>query len=422
MEQSMTEKLSRREFVKSGSALTAATLAGAPMVHAGGQDTITVGVIGCGGRGTGAMENCLDSAPNVRIIAMGDMFPERLKGARKQLADSKREGFKVTDETAFTGFDAYKKVLDSGCQMVILATPPGFRPMHFKAAIEAGKHVFFEKPVATDPTGVRTVLEYGKIAKEKKLAVVTGTQRRHEKCYLDAFQRIKDGAIGDVVAGRAYWNSGGVWVNPRREGQSDMEYQLKNWYYFPWLCGDHIVEQHVHNLDVMQWAMGANPVKATAVGGRQVRVEPQFGVIYDHFGVDYEYPNDVHVMSMCRHWPVRADNVSEALQGTKGRAYLSSGRCSIEGAAAWKSGPNPKNPYVQEHTDLIESIRKGEPLNEAERIAHSTLVAIMGREAAYTGKVITWDQILNSPQNLMPEKLEFGPLPEPKVPIPGKNA
>lgn len=415
----MSERVSRRHFVKSGSALTAAALAGAPRVHAGGQDTITVGVIGCGGRGTGAMENVLDSAPNVRIISMGDMFPDRLRGARKQLADSKREGFKVTDDTAFTGFDAYKKVLDSGCQMVILATPPGFRPMHFKAAIEAGKHVFFEKPVAVDPAGVRTVLEYGKIAKEKKLAVVTGTQRRHEGSYVETMKRIKDGAIGEVVAGRCYWNSAGVWVRPRGENQSDMEYQLRNWYYFPWLCGDHIVEQHVHNLDVMQWAMGANPVKATAVGGRQVRVEPQFGVIYDHFGVDYEYPNGVHVMSMCRHWNNTPSNVSEAVQGTKGRSNCAT---VIDGQNAWRYQGKHKNPYVQEHTDLIESIRKGEPLNEAEQIAHSTLVAIMGREAAYTGKVVTWDQILNSPMNLMPEKLEFGPLPEPKVPMPGKNA
>ena len=415
----MSEKLSRREFVKSGSALTAATLAGAPMVYAGGQDTITVGVIGCGGRGTGAMENCLDSAPNVRIIAMGDMFPDRLKNSRKQLADSKREGFKVTDDTAFSGFDAYKKVLDSGCQMVILATPPGFRPMHFKAAVEAGKHVFFEKPVAVDPTGVRTVIEYGKIAKEKKLAVVTGTQRRHQGDYVETMKRIKDGAIGDVVAGRCYWNSGGVWVNPRRENQSDMEYQLRNWYYFPWLCGDHIVEQHVHNLDVMQWAMGANPIKATAVGGRQVRVEPQFGVIYDHFGVDYEYPNGVHVMSMCRHWNNTPNNVSEGIQGTKGRSNCAT---SIEGQNAWRYQGKHKNAYVQEHTDLIESIRKGEPLNEAEQIAHSTLVAIMGREAAYTGKVVQWEELLNSKQNLMPEKLEFGPLPEPKVPMPGKSA
>jgi len=415
----MTQKVSRRDFVKSGSALTAAALAGAPMVHAGGQDTITVGVIGCGGRGTGAMENCLDSAPNVRIIAMGDMFPDRMRGARKQLADSKREGFKVTDETAFTGFDAYKKVLDSGCQMVILATPPGFRPMHFKAAVEAGKHVFFEKPVAVDPTGVRTVIEYGKIAKEKKLAVVTGTQRRHEGSYVETMKRIKDGAIGEVVAGRCYWNSGGVWVNKRQPEQSDMEHQLRNWYYYPWLCGDHIVEQHVHNLDVMQWAMGANPVKATAVGGRQVRVEEQFGVIYDHFGVDYEYPNGAHVMSMCRHWNNTPNNVSEAVTGTKGRSNCAT---TITGPNAFQYKDKHKNPYVQEHTDLIESIRKGEPLNEAERIAHSTLVAIMGREAAYTGKVIEWNALLNSPMNLMPEKLEFGPLPALKVPMPGKTA
>jgi predicted dehydrogenase len=274
-----------------------------------------------------------------------------------------------------------------------------------------------------DATGVRTVIEYGKIAKEKKLAVVTGTQRRHQKSYVETMKRIHDGAIGEVVAGRCYWNSGGVWVRPRQANQSDMEYQLRNWYYFPWLCGDHIVEQHVHNIDVIQWALRANPVRCTAVGGRQVRVEEQFGVIYDHFGVDYEYPNGVHVLSMCRHWNNTPNNVSEAVQGTKGRSdchsYITAGQ------ETWKPPGGGKNPYVQEHTDLIESIRNGQPLNEAEQIAHSTAVAIMGREAAYTGQEVTWEQMMKSPLMLAPydqiEKFKFGPVALRPVPMPGRS-
>ena len=411
----MSKRISRRDFVKTGTTATAALLASTPLAFAGGQEaTISVGLIGCGGRGTGAAENCLESAENVRIIAMGDMFQNRVEGCRRSL--SNREGFKVDDDHVFTGFDAYKKVIESGVDMVILATPPGFRPMHFKAAVDAGKHVFFEKPIAVDSTGVRTVLEYGLKAKEKKLAVVTGTQFRHQTSFRETIGRIHDGAIGNIVSARCIRNSGGLWVNPRKPGQSDMEYQLRNWYYFPWLCGDHIVEQHVHLLDVMNWALKGHPVSAMAVGGRQVRTEEQFGVIYDHFGVDFEYPNDVHVMSMCRHWDNLPGNISQEVVGTKGRSDCSG---NISGLNEWKFEGKDNKPLVQEHTDLIASIRNGRPLNETEQIAHSTLTAIMGREAAYTGQVIKWDEILNSPMNLMPEKLEFGPLPEPKVPVPG---
>jgi predicted dehydrogenase len=360
----MKDRLSRRDFVKSGSAVTAAVLAGAPMVHAGGQDTITAGVIGCGGRGTGAMENFLDSSPNVRITAMGDMFEDRIKGSFNQLKRSGKEGFKVDEGSLFTGFDAYKKVLDSGVNMVILATPPGFRPYHFKAAIEAGKHVFMEKPVAVDPVGVRMVLEAGKVAKEKKLAVVAGTQRRHQKGYIETIQQIHDGAIGEVLTARAYWNGNKPWSRKRDPKWDDMTYQLKNWYNFPWLCGDHIVEQHIHNLDVIQWVMKANPVNCVAVGGRQSYIEEEHGVIYDHFGVDYEYPNGVHVMSMCRHWPNSPGNVSEAVVGSKGKSDCASW---ISGEKNWKAPGGGKNPYVQEHTDLVESIRKGEPLNGRSR-------------------------------------------------------
>jgi myo-inositol 2-dehydrogenase / D-chiro-inositol 1-dehydrogenase len=412
----MDNHISRRDFVKAGSS-TAALLASTPLVYAGGQDqTISVGLIGCGGRGTGAAQDCLSSSKNVRLVAMGDMFKDRLDGSRKQL--SKTDGYKVDDANVHTGFDAYKKVLDSGVDMVILATPPGFRPIHFAAAIDAGKHVFFEKPVGVDPTGIRKVIEAGKKAKEKKLAVVTGTQRRHETRYLETIKRIHDGAIGEIVAGRCYWNGSTPWVRKRQEGWNDMEYQLRNWYHFNWLCGDHIVEQHVHNLDVMNWVLKSHPLSAVAVGGKQVNTGPEFGNGWDHFGVDFTYPNDVHVLSMCRHWPNSPGNVSEAVVGTKGKSDCASW---ISGPNEWKFQDKNNKPYVQEHADLIESIRNGKPLNEAEQIAHSTLTAIMGREAAYTGQVVKWDEFLKSPLDLTPEKMEFGPLPERPSAIPGKK-
>jgi predicted dehydrogenase len=414
----MTKQISRRDFVKASSS-TAALLASTPLVYAGGQEqTISIGLIGCGGRGTGAAENCLESSPNLKLVAMADMFKDRIDGSRRNL--SKREGFKVTDDNVFVGFDAYKKVLDSGVDMVILATPPGFRPIHFAAAIDAGKHVFFEKPVGVDPTGIRKVIEAGKKAKEKKLAVVTGTQRRHQKNYLETIAKIHEGAIGDIVAARCYWNGDTPWVHPRRPEWNDMEYQLRNWYHYTWLCGDHIVEQHVHNLDVMNWVLKSHPLSAVAVGGKQVRTQPEYGCGWDHFGVDFTYPNDVHVLSMCRHWPKSPGNVSEAVVGTKGKSDCAN-HITLYNGEKWNPPGGGINPYVQEHKDLIASIRSGNPLNEAEQVAHSTLTAIMGREAAYTGQILKWDEFLNSPLDLSPAKYEFGPLPEPPVAVPGKK-
>jgi len=417
----MTTTISRRDFVKAGTSATAMLLTQAPLVHACGQEqTISIGLIGCGGRGTGAAENCLESSKNLRLVAMGDLFPERLSASRRQL--SKREGYKVDDGSAFSGFDAYRKVLASGIDLVILATPPGFRPLHFKAAVEAGKHIFFEKPVAVDPTGVRTVLEYGKIARQKKLAVVTGTQRRHQRSYRETIAKIHDGAIGDIVAGRAYWNGGGAFYNPRKPDQTEMEYQLRNWVYYPWLSGDHIVEQHIHNLDVMNWALRGHPVRATAVGGRTQRTEERFGVIYDHFAVDYEYPKDVHVLSMCRHWNNTPGNVSEAVVGTRGTSDCHTVVRPYDGGP-WSPAGGGINLYIQEHADLIASIRTGDVLNEAEQIAHTTLTAIMGREAAYTGQTVVWEELIQSPMNLLPERLEMNaPPPEARIPVPGRGA
>lgn len=427
----MNESVTRRDFVKT-SALVSAAAVGAfawPSASAfgasgRGMSRLKVGVIGCGGRGTGAAANMLEASPDVEIHALGDMFPDRMSGARGGLgglATDQAARAKVPDERCFTGFDAYQKVLATGVDIVILATPPHFRPIHLAAAIEKGCHVFMEKPVAVDPAGVRSVIESAKKAQEKKLCIVTGTQRRHEKCYLEAMARFKDGAIGKIVSARCYWNQGGLWMNARKPEWSDMEWQLRNWLYFTWLSGDHITEQHVHNLDVMQWVMGANPVRCWGMGGRQVRTSPAYGHVFDHFGIEYEYPNGVTVQSYCRQIEGCTDRVEENIVGTEGSMITSSGRAAITGPKAWKfAGENP-NPYVTEHRDLMAAITGGAYLNEGQRIAESTMVAIMGRMAAYTGKVVTWEQAMNSKLNLAPEKYELGPLSAGEVAVPGKT-
>ncbi len=416
--------ITRRDFLKSSAAsaalLTAGSLSLGGGAWAAGSDVIRVGVIGSGGRGTGAARDCIASSEGVKIVAIGDLFQDRMEGCYKNLTGDAnlKDKVDITRDRCFFGWDAYQKVIDSGVDMVILASPPGFRPMHFKAAIQAGKHVFMEKPVAVDATGVRTVMRYGQLAKTKKLGVVAGTQRRHQFPYIETIKRIHDGAIGDIVAAQCYWNQGGLWNHGRKPEWTDMEWQIRNWLYFTWLSGDHIVEQHVHNIDAINWAMGAHPVKAVALAGRQVRTDPAYGHIFDHFAVEYFYENGARLMSMCRQIDGCCNNVSERVVGTKG-----SSNCAgmISGETQWKyEGPNP-SPYVQEHADLIASIRAGKPLNEAKQVAESVLTAVMGRMSAYTGQEITWEQALNSQEDLMPEKLEFGPLAVPPVAVPGKT-
>lgn len=412
---------SRRDFLKTSASVGAAALmASGGYAFAQGSSKIKVGLIGCGGRGTGAAADCVGSSPNVEIYAMGDAFKDRLDSSRGYLKDAIHEKLTVTDDRAFSGMDAYKHVLASGVDMVILATPPGFRPIHFAAAVDAGKHVFMEKPVASDAPGIRQVLAAAEVAASKKLAVVAGTQRRHQNNYRETMKRIHDGAIGDIVAAQVYWNGGGVGSGTGDWPASpDVEWQIRHWYFFTWLSGDHIVEQHVHNLDVANWMFQGHPTAAMGVGGRSQRMDKVFGHIFDHFAIDYTYANDVHVMSMCRHWDNTPGNVSERVVGTKG---VSDGCNYIKGATNWNfEGANP-NAYVQEHADLIASIRSGQPLNEAKRVAESTLTAIMGRMAAYTGQIVTWDQALNSKENLRPAPLEFKtPAPVPAVAIPGKT-
>jgi myo-inositol 2-dehydrogenase / D-chiro-inositol 1-dehydrogenase len=417
---------SRRDFLKTSTALVGGTLAsglaGIHGAYAAGSDEIRVGLIGCGGRGTGAIGNAIDSAPGVRLVAMGDMFKDRLQDSLKNL-EKYGDKIAVSPDNQFVGWDAYKKVVaQSDVNYVILATPPAFRSTHLRAAIEAGKNTFTEKPVAVDTMAIKNCLELAELSKSKNLAIVAGTQRRHQPAYLEAMRRVQDGAIGDVTSMRVFWNQGGLWTKPRQAEWTDMEWQLRNWLYFTWLSGDHIVEQHVHNLDVANWVMGGPPVRVTGVGGRQARTAPEYGNIYDHFGLDYEYASGAHVLSMCRQQPGTPGLVAEFATGTKGTCDTQDGvRYEIKGADAWKWSGEPVDPYVQEHTDLIASIRNGTPLNELRRVTESTLTAIAGREAAYTGKVVTLEQLMAAPFSLMPSKLEFGPIAVPPVAIPGQS-
>ncbi len=418
-------RTSRRDFLKNSTAAVlgssvAATFGAVPPVFPAGSDEIRIGLIGCGERGTGAASDALESSPGVKLVAMGDAFRDHLDKSLQELQKIAADKLEVPKERQFVGLDAYQKVLASDINYVILATPPGFRPLHLKAAVAASKNTFAEKPVAVDGPGVRSVLETHEQAVSKGLHIGVGTQRHHQTGYVETLQRIHDGAIGDIVAARAYWNQGPIWVHPRQQGWSDLEWQLRNWYYFTWLCGDHIVEQHVHNLDVVNWAMGTHPARAVGVGGRQMRTAPEYGNIYDHFGIDYEYANGAHMMSMCRQIPGCANNVSEALTGARGFCQVN--KYTINGANAWQyPGPNNR-PYVQEHADLIAAIRAGKPYNELKGVAESTLTAIMGRMAAYTGQSVSWEDALNSQEELMPPNLDWSmSLPVPPVPMPGKT-
>ena len=415
---------SRREFVGTSAAVTAAMMVPGERLWAQGSDTLRVGLIGCGGRGTGAARDCLQGNDGVELVALGDVFPDRVQQCMASLAELAAEDaafgakVKVREDRTFVGFDAYRGVLDANIDLVLIATPPAFRPQHVAAAVDAGTHIFMEKPVAVDPTGIRSILASSERAQSKGLGIVAGTQRRHDAAYNDLMARIHDGAIGEIVGGQVYWNQGGLWMNERQPEWSDVEWQLRNWLYFTWLSGDHIVEQHIHNLDVANWALRAHPVRAVGVGGRQWRTDPAYGHIYDHFAIDFEYPGGVHVMSMCRQIDGTESNVSEHLVGTRGAANLSRW---IQAGTAWRyeAPRSPVSPYQQEHTDLVNSIRAGAPLNEGRQVAESTLTAIMGREAAYTGAAITWDELLAADQSLVPTAVEFGTMDVAPVAIPG---
>jgi predicted dehydrogenase len=417
----------RRDFCKTAAAASvAAVMPGSLGVFARGSDAIKVGVIGCGGRGTDAALDCLVADPAVEIVALGDLTPDRIESSLKKLSARFPTRVHVPKDRQFTGFDNYKGVLSvPDVNLVITAAPPGFRPIHLAAIVEAGKHVFMEKPVAVDPVGVRSVIASADSAAKQGLAIVAGTQRRHQASYVEMLKRIQDGQIGEIVAAQVYWNQGDLWVLRQEPRWSDMEWQCRNWLYFTWLSGDHIVEQHVHNIDVALWAIGAQPRSVFGMGGRQARVAPEFGNIYDHFAVEYEFANGVRVSSYCRQTKGAAERVEERIVGTKGVA-LSAGSQNnreIRGEKPWRAEGKETNPYVQEHIDLIASIRAGKPLNEGRQIAESTLCAIMGRMSAYTGRAMSWEWAMNtSTLDLSPATYAFGPNPVDPVAIPGITA
>ena len=421
-----THRVSRRDFIKASAAISlTALMPGIGNAFTARAESLRVGLIGCGRRGTGAAKDCVNSAANVEIAAMGDLFKDKLDESRSQLAkDLDRDKLKVTDKTCFVGFDAYEKVIATDVDLVILTAPPHFRPEHLKAAVEAGKHVFMEKPVAVDAAGVRSIIATSELAAKKSLSIVAGTQRRHQNHYLEVMKRIHNGDIGEIVAAQCYWIDDYDYYKAvlRQPGWSDMEWQCRNWNYFTWLSGDHIVEQHVHNIDVINWAIGSHPVRAMGMGGREVRTGPEYGHIYDHFAVEYEYPGGVRVLSMCRQMSGCSFRISENLVGTAGSTYTDGANGYIEGQKPFKYEGSSPNPYVQEHADLIAGIREGRPLNEGRQIAESTLTAIMGRMSAYTGRELKWDWLIKeSKLDLTPPKYEMGDLPVEAVAVPGKT-
>jgi len=376
--------VTRRSFLKASAAASAGVLAGGaalPRAFAAGSDTLKVGLIGCGGRGTDAAKNCVAAAPGVQIVALADAF-----------------------------------------NVVILATPPGFRPIHLAEAVRAGKHVFMEKPVAVDPVGVRSVIASGAVADEKRLSIVAGTQRRHEPKYIETIKRIHGGTIGRLVSAQCYWNQGTLWVHDRRREYNDVEWQLRNWLYFAWLSGDHIVEQHVHNIDVVTWAFGSPPERAYAMGGRAARKGARHGNIYDHFCVEFWYPGGARTISQCRQTARASNRVGERVAGSEGTSDCAGKIWDLKGKMIWEYKGDYPNPYVREHADLIASIRGGKRFNEAKQVAESTMAAVMGRMSAYTGRELQWSWAMKASKlDLVPKDLKFGPKPVDPVPKPGST-
>jgi predicted dehydrogenase len=412
----------RRQFMQTSATLAAAgTLALPITAHAAGSDVLKVALIGCGGRGTGAARQALLADQNVKLTVMADAFDDRLQSSLKTLSLHEQVGNKVDvpPEQQFIGFDAYQQVMATDVDVVLLTTPPQFRPIHLKAAIEAGKHVFAEKPVAVDAPGVRSVLASCEEAKRKRLSVVSGLCLRYDGGFRETVKRLHDGAIGDIHTLMANDYRGPIWVKPRQPDWTDMHWQMRNWYYFTWLSGDFNVEQHVHYLDVCAWIMGGYPSKAIGMGGRQVRTDPMYGNIYDHHSVTYEYENGSRIFSNTRQQPGCKNNSTAKVHGSKGSAEVSERRLEIAAGSTWRFRDKVKNMYEVEHDELFAGIRNGKPLNNGEYMAKSTLLAIMGRMATYTGKEVTWEQAMNSKQDLSPEKYAWGSAPEVEIAMPG---
>jgi len=415
------KNINRRLFVKSTTISTGALLT-VPfsleaMANSSNNRKIKLALIGCGGRGTGAAVQALRADADVELVAMADAFSDQLENSLKAISEelNGERIIRVKEKNRYIGFNAYQKAIDLA-DVVILTTPPGFRPLHFEYAVNNDKHIFMEKPVATDANGVRKVLKAAKLAENKKLNVVVGLQRRYQKSYNTILDLISNGDIGKIVSGQVYWNGAGVWVRKRKPDQTEMEYQMRNWYYFNWLCGDHILEQHIHNIDVANWFIGEYPKSAQGMGGRQVRKGIDHGEIFDHHFVEFTYPSGAVISSQCRHQPGTKFNVSEAFQGTKGNVFTSGNKNSKitdnngKDVFRYKS-EGDESPYQIEHNKLFQSIRSGGVINNAEYAAKSTLSAIMGRMATYTGKEITWEQALNAKQVLVPDNLNWNSIP-----------
>jgi predicted dehydrogenase len=424
--------VTRRSFLKNTStAVAGGALLGALPVErfalgASPGDTVRVALVGCGGRGRGAAAQALKTVGDVKLVAVADAFKNNLESGLRSVQNELKdrpERVAVSEDTKFVGLDAYKQAI-ALADVVVIATPPGFRPIHFEEAIRQGKHVFMEKPVAVDAPGVRKVLAAAAEAKKRNLKVGVGLQRRHQAGYLETVKRLQDKAAGDIVAMRVYWNGGPVGPKARRADlertmgrpPTEMEYQIRNWYMFNWVCGDHIVEQHIHNLDVANWVLNGYPIRAWGMGGRAYQKGPDSGEIFDHHAVQYEYANGIRVSSECRQIPGCWNSVSEHVHGTKGTANV--GSYTITGESPWKYRGGGKDPYQQEHDDLFDAIRHDKPFNEAEYGALSSMTAILGRMCTYSGKEISWEEAMNSQIDLMPS--EFTWDAKPKV-LPDEN-
>lgn len=404
------ENPNRRSLLKTGSAF-AATLPLAGLAQAGGSDEIKIATIGTGGRGRGATAQSL-KVEGTKLVAVADAFRDNAQRAVTGFKNQFKDKVDVPDSRIFDGFDGYRAAIDAA-DVVLLTSTPGFRPEHFEYAVEQGKHVFMEKPVATDAPGIRRVLAAAKKADEKNLKVVCGLQRHYQNNYIETLAQLKTGIVGDITSAQVYWNSGGVWVRDRKEGMSEMEYQMRNWYYFNWLCGDHIVEQHVHNIDVMNWFKGGHPVKAQGMGGRQVRVGEQFGEIYDHHYVEFTFADGSVMNSQCRHQKGTLNRVTEVIGCQNGRAMP--GRIlDSKGKTVWRFRGKNNDPYQTEHDELYRHIREDKPINNAYYTAASTMTAILGRMATYSGKEIKYDDALANGRSIMPKTYGWDVDPGPK--------
>lgn len=414
---------SRRDFMRqSGAALMGATLAGR-IALGQGSDVLKLGLIGCGGRGTGAMRNALLADPNTKLVAMADAFADKIEESLKSLGNSEaKDRVVVDDDHKFVGFDAYQKAVEA-CDVLVLGAPPAFRPAHLQAVVAAGRHCFCEKPVAVDGPGLRSVIATCEEGGRKGLNIVSGLCYRYENKKRETIQRVHDGAVGDIVTIETVYNTSGLWHKGRRPSWSEMEYQMRNWLYFDWLSGDHITEQHIHSLDKMMWIMNdAPPVRATASGGRTVRTDAKYGNVYDHFNTVFEWENGVRAFSSCRQWENSTSAVYDNVYGTNGIARVQEHVITPKQGAAWSwSSDQPDDMYQNELDALFKAIRSGTPINDGDYMVKSNAVAVMGRMAAYSGQAVTWDQVMNSDLDLSPAKLEFGDIEMRPIPVPGQG-